>query len=330
MTAVRISVIIPAHRAEGSIGPAIASVLEQGRPDVEVIVVDDASPDATAEAARAAAAAAPDRVHVLSLDANAGVSAARTAGLARARGEIIAFLDADDVQLPGFLDTVDRALTADVDAVVVGRRVRTGSQVREEASRRQGLLTGPEAARAAMRDAITPFPWDKAFRRELLGTEPFPRGVHRFEDLAGVIVALSRARTVRSLPAPLVEYRISPGSLTWGRVPERAERDAALGFVRTHLPPAVREGAAQDMAVLHLLLTVLIAQSAALSGTGADGSRAVLSACRRDLSARVLPAALRTSPAAGIAAALLLARPRLFAAAVRGRTRRRYGGAARG
>lgn len=321
MSPIRLSVIIPAHRAEDTVGAAIASVLSQGREDVEVIVVDDASPDATAREARKAAAAAPERVHVLELAVNGGVSAARTAGLRRARGEIIVFLDADDVQLPGFLDAVDAALRGDTDAVVVGRRVRIGEAVRVEPGGRSGRTTGPEAARAALRDRLTPFPWDKAFRRTLLGEEPFPAGVHRFEDLAGVVVALSRARSVQVLAQPLVEYRIRPGSLTWGRVPARAERDAALAFVRTHLSPAMGDAAA-DLAVLHLLLTVLIAQSAALGG---GDPRPVLSACRGDLEPRRLPGALRTSPAAAVAGALLLASPRLFTAAVRARTRRRYG-----
>jgi glycosyltransferase involved in cell wall biosynthesis len=95
----QISVVIPAYNAAVSIERAIGSVLAQSRPADEVIVVDDGSTDNTADIVRQFA----DKVKLIS-QANAGVSAARNAGIRAADGDWVAFLDADDQWLPDFLE----------------------------------------------------------------------------------------------------------------------------------------------------------------------------------------------------------------------------------
>ncbi|HTR77150.1 MAG TPA: glycosyltransferase [Gemmatimonadaceae bacterium] len=86
-----VSVVIPTHNRAGIVGRAIASALAQTYPTVEVVVVDDGSTDAT----EALVGAIPGRTTYL-YQANAGVAAARNAGIASSRGEFIAFLDSDD------------------------------------------------------------------------------------------------------------------------------------------------------------------------------------------------------------------------------------------
>jgi GT2 family glycosyltransferase len=98
---VRVSVVIPAFDAQATLGAAISSALWQTYTDLEVVVVDDGSRDATAEIA----GAYPEPVRVVSQE-NAGVSAARNRGISEARGELIAFCDADDVFLPGHLEAL--------------------------------------------------------------------------------------------------------------------------------------------------------------------------------------------------------------------------------
>ena len=100
----RISIVIPAYNAERYLKGCLTSVLVQSHRDVECICVDDGSCDRT-RAVMEAAANADDRVVVLS-QPNAGVSAARNAGLAEATGEVVLFVDADDQLLPGALDAV--------------------------------------------------------------------------------------------------------------------------------------------------------------------------------------------------------------------------------
>ena len=93
----KVSVIIPAHNDARHLRECLDSVLAQDVP-VEVIVVDDGSEDDTASIL----ASYGDRVKAIR-QANAGAGAARNAGMNIASGEFIAFLDADDVWLPGKL-----------------------------------------------------------------------------------------------------------------------------------------------------------------------------------------------------------------------------------
>ena len=90
-----VSVVIPAYNVERLIRQTLDSVLAQTYRDFEVVVVDDGSKDATAEVVSGYG----EPVRCIR-QANAGPSAARNRGLREARGEFVAFLDADDLWLP--------------------------------------------------------------------------------------------------------------------------------------------------------------------------------------------------------------------------------------
>lgn len=113
----RISVVVPAYNAESSIAKAIASAQRQTERNLEILVIDDASTDATAAEVRRLAAADP-RIVPIAVARNGGPGAARNLGLARARGEWIAPLDADDQYLPERLATLaDRGEATGADLV---------------------------------------------------------------------------------------------------------------------------------------------------------------------------------------------------------------------
>ena len=95
MASLRVSVVIATHNRAGYIGQAIHSALEQTAPPFEVIVVDDGSTDATP---RVLAEFASD-IRIVN-QPHKGRSAARNAGANHVRGDIIAFLDSDDLWLP--------------------------------------------------------------------------------------------------------------------------------------------------------------------------------------------------------------------------------------
>lgn len=96
---VRSSVIVPAFNAAQSIARAISSALQQSETRIEVVVIDDASTDATADIV-AGFARADARVRLLRQAVNAGPGAARNHGIREARGAWIALLDADDAFAP--------------------------------------------------------------------------------------------------------------------------------------------------------------------------------------------------------------------------------------
>ena len=94
----RVSLIIPTFARPHLLPRAVHSAQQAGR-DVEVIVVDDASSDTTA-----AVCAALPNIKYVRLDRNQGVAGARNVGVLASTGEFIAFLDDDDLRLPGSLD----------------------------------------------------------------------------------------------------------------------------------------------------------------------------------------------------------------------------------
>ena len=106
---ISVSAVIPAYNSEATLGRALDSVLAQTRPADEIIVVDDASTDGTASLARSYA----DRgVRLLSLPERRGAAAARNAGIGAAKGDWIAFLDADDEWLPAKLEKQVAAISS--------------------------------------------------------------------------------------------------------------------------------------------------------------------------------------------------------------------------
>jgi glycosyltransferase involved in cell wall biosynthesis len=110
-----ISVVIPCYNQARYLPDAVASVREQTHQPIECIVVDDGSTDETSEVAAELDVRAVRQT-------NSGVSAARNAGLAIARGDFIVFLDADDVLLPDALARGASALAAQPAAAAVVSR----------------------------------------------------------------------------------------------------------------------------------------------------------------------------------------------------------------
>lgn len=106
----RISVVIPVYNGARYLGAALDSVLGQTRPPDEVVVVDDGSTDATP----AVMASYGTRIVAVRQE-NRGGAAATNRGIGAATGEVLAFLDADDLWLPGKL-ALQLAALATTDA----------------------------------------------------------------------------------------------------------------------------------------------------------------------------------------------------------------------
>ena len=122
-----ISVIIPCYRAAATLRRAVDSALTGAPTDLEVLLVDDGSPDDTGALCDELAAADP-RVRALHR-ANGGAGAARNTGLDAAHGDWVLFLDADDALLPGLWAALD-ALTTDADMILFGLTRESGGSVK--------------------------------------------------------------------------------------------------------------------------------------------------------------------------------------------------------
>jgi glycosyltransferase involved in cell wall biosynthesis len=102
VTTPAVSVIVPFFNGERFFEETIASVLAQTFQDWDLWLVDDAGTDGSAAIARRFAAAHPGRIHVIQHEGgrNRGAAASRNLGISSSAGELVAFLDADDVWLP--------------------------------------------------------------------------------------------------------------------------------------------------------------------------------------------------------------------------------------
>ena len=128
----KVSIIIPTHSRPQLLPRAVESALKAGT-DVEVIVVDDASVDGTAEVCRSLR-----RIKYIRLEHNQGVAGARNVGILASSADFIAFLDDDDLRLPGSLDWQVDALMANKEAGFVCGPMLMADQ--------EGNLTGEVSA----------------------------------------------------------------------------------------------------------------------------------------------------------------------------------------
>lgn len=117
-----VSVVMPVFNEEERVAAAVRSMLSQSLTDLEVLVVDDGSTDATP--ARLAEIH-DSRLHVVRLDANVGRAAAKNHALDRAQGRYVAFMDADDESDPDRLEVQVAFLEDHPDVDILGSALRT-------------------------------------------------------------------------------------------------------------------------------------------------------------------------------------------------------------
>ena len=208
----RFSVIVPAYKVQAYLEECLTSVLEQSYTDLEVIAVDDCSPDACGAIIDELAARDP-RVRPLRLPENVGLGRARNAGLEQAAGDYLLFLDGDDTLTPGALKDIAGRLeaTGDPDVLVFdyARTYWTGKTAR---NRLAGLLAedGPAPFRLDDRPGLLSLlmvVWNKAYRRDFVerGGFTFPPGY--YEDTPWTFPVLLTADTIATLDRTCVHYR---------------------------------------------------------------------------------------------------------------------------
>jgi glycosyltransferase involved in cell wall biosynthesis/SAM-dependent methyltransferase len=126
MTAPEVSIVVPFLNAQPFLTESIASVRAQTYAGWELLLVDDGSRDGGTDIARTHAARDPERVRCLEHPEHArrGASAARNLGIRHARGRYIAFLDADDVWVPGKLEAQLAIAEAHPEAAMIYNRTQ--------------------------------------------------------------------------------------------------------------------------------------------------------------------------------------------------------------
>lgn len=218
-----ISVIMPCYNAAAHLAASVGSVLKQTLADWELVAVDDGSIDGTLQWLHTQRDA---RIRVVT-QPNAGVSAARNAGLGAARGRFVAFLDADDTWSPGFLGAMFDALQARPDAVLA----YCGWQnVGLAAARGQPYLPPDYEAGDKIEAMFSGCPWPihaALVRRDAVAASGgFDTRLQNAEDYALWLKLALRSPVVR-VPQVLAQYHFHGGTQA-----SQQRARAALQFLR--------------------------------------------------------------------------------------------------
>lgn len=179
-----ISVIIPAYNADKTITHCLRSVFAQTYTNIEIILIDDGSSDQTGHIADAVSSHNPQiRVfHVV----HAGLSAARNTGLAKAAGEFIFFIDADDWIEPETLqDLYERIVAYDADMAMTGTVTETenGTETSKTYDPKKRMDRNEYLTCYTLRESTAYVRvWGKLFKKDLFRGVTFPIG-KRHEDV---------------------------------------------------------------------------------------------------------------------------------------------------
>ena len=218
-----ISVIIPVYRVEEYLRRCVDSVLAQSYSHMEVILVDDGSPDGC-PAICDAYGEADSRVKVIH-QKNAGLSGARNTGIEAAEGSYLAFVDSDDYLAPEFLERLHRAcVETDSDLSMCRWEYVKGEAVPERGSGRTETYTGREMlANLYVPDgAYFVVAWNKLYRRELFEKIRYPLGrIH--EDEATTYRIFDQVKRAAFVDSSLYGYFVTPVSITRGFNPKRMD-----------------------------------------------------------------------------------------------------------
>ncbi|MFE2100787.1 glycosyltransferase family 2 protein, partial [Streptomyces sp. NPDC059468] len=208
----RFSVIVPAYKVQAYLSECLDSVLSQSYPDLELIAVDDCSPDACG-ALIDEYAARDARVKAVHLAENQGLGRARNAGLARATGDYLVFLDSDDTLTPDSLRSIaDRIKETGEPDVLVFDYARTYWNGTVERNKVAAQLTqqGPAPFRLEDRPGllrVLMVAWNKAYRREFVAEQGFRFPAGYYEDTPWTFPVLMAAESIATLDRVCVHYR---------------------------------------------------------------------------------------------------------------------------
>ena len=204
----KVSVIVPIYNVADHIGPCIQSLQDQLFTDFEAILIDDGSTDGSGDIARMLVSEDPRfQIHH---QPNAGLSAARNAGLDHARGQYVSFIDSDDRVTPGFLERMVETLEeteADWVSCAVSFCFPDGRTELHSAIHGAPDIDTLQPRRQSLEDwndivRLYPSAWNKLYRRDLIEGLRFDEGLY-FEDHPFYYRYAKRTDHIVVLPEPL-------------------------------------------------------------------------------------------------------------------------------
>lgn len=216
-----VSVIIPACNCGTYIGGCLRSVVSQsGNFRLEILLVDDGSTDATPAIIAEYKRAYPDIIKVISQQ-NSGQSVARNHGIDAATGDYLLFVDADDMLMPGAIDTLLDGICSTGATIACGSHMRRSPEDLTHCATPEFQILAPAEATATLLyqtiPALSSSLWAKMFDRRLFDNGPRLWEGHIYEDLDIMPRLFLKSASVAYTSAPLYFYRKNPHSTlsTW-------------------------------------------------------------------------------------------------------------------
>jgi len=214
MNEIKVSVIVPCYGVEEYLPRCIASLLNQSLKEIEIIAVDDGSPDRSGAILEEMKEGAGDRLRVFHKE-NGGLSDARNFGIRQARGEFIAFLDGDDFADPNLFEALYRK-AAEENADLCACDIR---YVWEDGTTKTVSSGIPAVAEGEKRKEIFtrfyPAVWNKIYRKELLDRAAVEFKVSAwFEDVEFSHRLFPYIRRLSAVEGVAVNYLQRSGSVT--------------------------------------------------------------------------------------------------------------------
>lgn len=282
----KISIIIPCYKAATTLHRAVESALEGAPADLQLLLVEDGSPDDTGALCNALAAQ-DGRITALHRP-NGGASAARNTGLEAARGDWVLFLDADDELLPGLWQALETLPVTDEEMILFGlQRTSTGEAVTVaplEDGRYEGLSSLQDRLSALLFDTgLLAAPYPKLFRRAAIGGLRFDETLKINEDVLFNILFLQKTTAIYCLRGVYYKQNdVGSGSLSRSL---RGDLLDAEAVTRPALEKLLRQNGLDPAPYLHTSrVRACLNQYALLTGCRGDLSLGE----RRALFARIL------------------------------------------
>lgn len=218
-----LSVLVPVYGVERWIRQCMESVLSQADDGVEILVLDDASPDGSMAIVHELQQRHPGRIRVLEHPRNRGLSAARNSLMDAATGRYFWFLDSDDVLLPGAIERLRGVVAREApDLVLCDFRVLRedsgllhrlrGEMHRRSFAGRTRAGSGRDALLAGLLEARQFHVWSKIATAGIWRAARFPEGRY-FEDVAVIAPLCQAVRHWIHVRQPWIGYREHGGSI---------------------------------------------------------------------------------------------------------------------
>lgn len=206
-----ISIIVPVYKVEPYLPRCLESIINQTYRDIEIILVDDGSPDQSGKICEKYAEI-DNRIRVFRTE-NRGLSAARNFGIKKANGQYIGFVDSDDWIEPDMYEVLLKtAQETDSDIVQCGYYEEDGLTSKKVVPIAK-TYTSEEALRALLENEICSGVWSKLWKNECFFEKGFPEG-HVFEDTATAHIFFSVINSVTGITRLLYHYIPRENSIT--------------------------------------------------------------------------------------------------------------------